>query len=124
MTPSAGDVYYLEIVTPEVDQVVRLYERVYGWRFQDMGPDMGHSHVAILPNGARCGVRAPMHEEEKTVTRSYVRVTDIEQRVKEAEEMGGFIALDLMEMPGGMGRIAIYFLGGIEHGMWEPPLEG
>ncbi len=37
-----------------------------------------------------------------------------------APELGATIALEPMEIPG-RGQVAIYFLGGIEQGLWQVP---
>ena len=85
-----------------------------------MGPEWGNSFVATLPGGSLCGIRGPMHDQEKPVVRTYVRVLDVDAAVQEAAQLGAKIALEPMEIPG-QGRIAIYLHGGIEQGVWETP---
>jgi predicted enzyme related to lactoylglutathione lyase len=112
-------IYYFEIVTPDVEAAAcRLYGEAYGWRFQAMGPELGNSFVAELPGGSRCGIRAPMHEQEKPTLRTYLRVTDIEKAAEQAAQLGGKIALEPTEIPG-HGKIAIYLHAGIEQGLWQ-----
>jgi predicted enzyme related to lactoylglutathione lyase len=111
-------VHYLEIVTSDVDAACRLYGTAYGWNFRATGPELGGSFLATLHGGSLCGIRAPLHELEKPIVRSYIRVTDIESAVREAERLGAQIALERMELPG-YGTIAIYLHGGIEQGLWQ-----
>ena len=113
-------VYYLEIVTPDVEAACHLYGEAYSWRFQAMGPELGNSFVATLPGGVLCGIRAPMHDQEKPIVRTYLRVADIETAVQEAAQLGAKIALEPVEIPG-QGKIAIYLYGGIEQGLWQVP---
>jgi predicted enzyme related to lactoylglutathione lyase len=113
-------IYYLEIVTPEVEAACRLYATAYGWRFQAMGPELGNAFVAELPGGSRCGIRAPMHDQERPIVRTYLRVTDIEKAVETAAQLGGNVALEPVEIPG-HGTIAICLYGGIEQGLWQVP---
>lgn len=113
-------IHYLEIVTPDVEATCRLYGTAYGWSFQAMGAELGNAFVAELEGGSLCGIRAPMHDQEKPIVRTYLRVNDIEMAVKEAEQLGAFIALDSMEIHG-HGKIAIYMHGGIEQGIWQVP---
>ena len=113
-------IYYLEIVTPDVEAACHLYGKAYGWRFEAKGPEWGNSFVATLPNGSLCGIRAPLHDQEKPIVRTYLRVTDIETAVREAGQLGAEIALEPMEIPG-QGKIAIYLHGGIEQGLWQVP---
>ena len=111
-------VHYLEIVTPDVAAAADLYAKAYGWRFEAEAPELGNARTARLPNGTLCGIRAPMHETEQPVVRTYLRVADLDAAVKRAAELGATVALDRMEIPG-RGTIAIYFLGGIQQGLWQ-----
>jgi predicted enzyme related to lactoylglutathione lyase len=113
-------VHYLEIVTTDVRAACDLYAKAHGWSFEATGPELGNSFVASLPDGSLCGVRAPMHDQEKPIVRTYVRVTDIDSAVKRAAQLGAKIALEPLEIPG-HGKIAIYLYGGIEQGLWQVP---
>lgn len=117
MTIPEHAVYYLEIVTAEVQTVAVFYAGAFGWRFEPAA-ELGNAMVAGLPDGSMCGIRAPMHEQEKPIVRTNLRVTDIEAAVKRAAELGATIALEPMEIPG-RGTVAIYFIGGIEQGLWQ-----
>ena len=118
MTVTKHAVHYLEIVTPDVEAACHLYGEAYGWRFQNMGAELGNSFVATLPDGSLCGIRAPMHDQERPVVRTYLRVTDIDKAVEEAAGLGAEIALEPVDIPG-HGKIAIYLFGGIEQGLWQ-----
>lgn len=120
MPVSEHDIYYLEIVTPDVQSVSEFYTSAYGWRFEPEAPELGNAMVAILPDGSMCGIRAPMHEQEEPIVRTYLRVENIDAAVKRAAELGATIALEPMEIPG-RGKVAIYFLGGIQQGLWQVP---
>lgn len=120
MTVPENTIHYFEIVTPDVEAACRHYGAAYGWSFEATGPEMGNSFIASMPNGSICGIRAPMHEEEKPIVRTYLRVENLEKAVEEAAELGAEIALERMEIPG-HGTIAIYFYGGIQQGLWQVP---
>lgn len=111
-------VHYLEIVTPEVDATCRVLETMHGVRFSEPVAALGNARTILLPDGRRIGVRAPMHGGEKPVVRPYLLVKDIHAAVEAARAAGAEIAHPPLEIPG-MGSFAIYFLGGIEHGLWE-----
>ena len=113
-------VYYLEIVTPDVTSTCDLYTKSYGWRFHPMDPALGNAFVAKLPGGSLCGIRAPMHIDEKPIVRTYLRVNDIETAVRGAAHWGAKILLERMEIPG-HGIIAIFEHGGIQQGLWQIP---
>lgn len=119
MTVAEHSIHYLEIVTPDVEAARDLYATAYGWRFEAARrQELGNAFVATLPDGSRCGIRAPLHEQEKPIVRSYLRVRNIDRAVAEAGELGAMIALEPTAIAG-HGRIAIYRYGGIEQGLWQ-----
>jgi predicted enzyme related to lactoylglutathione lyase len=111
--------HYLEIVTPDVDGTCRYYEQTFGFSFE-ADDQLGGARVAVLPNEARVGVRAPMRDDEGPLWRVYMLVADLRESTDAARKAGAAVALDSMEL-GGHGRISIVLVGGIEHGLWELP---
>ena len=110
--------YYLEIVTREVDAVCAAYEASNGVRFGTPDVRLGNARTAALAGGGLVGVRAPLRETEAPVVRPYWLVDDIGVAVAAAAEAGGEIAHPPMEIPG-HGTFAIYLQGGIDHGFWQ-----
>lgn len=115
---AAMRVQYLEIVTPDVEATCDSLEEMHGVTFGEPDPGLGHARTAALEGGGRIGVRAPLREDEEPVVRPYVLVNDIETAVKAAEAAGGQVAVPPTEIPG-HGTFAIYFQGGIQHGLWQ-----
>ena len=111
-------VRFLEIVTPEMDLTCETLAAAHGVKFSDPVPEFGNSRTAELKDGGILSVRAPMHEAENTTVRPYILTDDIHAAVKAAEDNGATIAHPPLEIPG-RGTFAIYFLGGIEHGLWQ-----
>ena len=120
MTVPEHDIHYLEIVTPKAEAARDFYSHAYGWRFRDVAPELGNAFVASLPGGSLCGIREPMHAQEKPTVRTYFRVTDINSSIQKVAELGATVALEPTEIPG-QGTIAIYLFGGIEQGLWQVP---
>lgn len=112
------EVHYLEIVTPNAESVRNHYSEAYGWQFREMAPELGNAYVATLPNGSLCAIRAPLHAQELAVTRTYLRVPDVEKSLNRAVELGGVLMLGATELPG-RGIIGIYNYEGIEQGVWQ-----
>lgn len=111
-------VHYLEIVTNEVDTACEIYSEIHSVAFGDADPSLGGARTAKMKNGGILGVRAPMHDGEKSVTRAYMLVEDIDAAVAAAKKSGAEIAVPPMEIPG-HGKCAIYFQDGIEAGLWQ-----
>ncbi|MBC8423880.1 hydroxylase, partial [bacterium] len=108
-------IYYLEIVTPDVDAVCAAYAAANGAQFGKPDAGLGNARTATLPGGGLVGVRAPMHETEEPVVRPYWLVDDIEAAVAAAVEAGGETAHPPLEIPG-HGSVALYLHGGVPPG--------
>jgi len=112
-------VYYLEVVTNDVDAVCRAYVATWGLQFGEPDTLLGNARTAALHGGGLVGVRGPLREDEEPVVRPYWLVDDIKVAVAAVEKAGGEMALPPPEIPG-RGTIAIYFLGNNQHGLWQP----
>ena len=110
-------VYYLEIVTKDVDRVCATYAEQHGVTFSQPVPELGNARTATLAEGGLVGVRAPMREDEAPVVRPYMLVSDLASAVDAAKKAGAEIAIESMEIPG-RGTIALYQQGGVQHGLW------
>jgi predicted enzyme related to lactoylglutathione lyase len=111
-------IYYLEIVTSEVDAVCAAYEAANGVQFGTPDPGLGNARTAGVPGGTLVGVRGPLRETEAPVVRPYWLVDSIEAAVAAVVRAGGEIAVPPMEIPG-HGTFAIYLQGGTDHGLWQ-----
>jgi len=111
-------VYYLELVTNDVEAVCSTYAKACGVQFSEPDTLLGNARTAALHGGGLIGVRAPLREDEEPVVRPYWLVDDIEAAVVAVERAGGKIAVPPLEIPG-RGTFAIYFLGNNQHGLWQ-----
>lgn len=107
-------VYYLEIVTKDVDQVCAGY----GVKFGKPEAGLGGARTAPMPGGGMVGVRAPLRDTEAPIVRPYWLVKDIKASLAAAAKAGGQVAMEPTEIPG-QGKFAIYVQGGVDHGLWE-----
>lgn len=111
-------VHYLEIVTPEVDDVCAGYEASLKVKFGEPDPFLGGARTCIREDGSMVGVRAPMRADEAPVARPYWLVDDINIALEQVVQQGAVVAMPRMEIPG-KGFFAIYILGGTDQGFWE-----
>lgn len=111
-------IYYLEIVTREVDAVCASYEAVNGVQFGTPDPGLGNARTAVTSGGGLVGVRRPLRDTEAPVVRPYWLVNDIHAALAAAVKAGGKMALPPMDLPG-HGTCAIYIQGGTDHGLWQ-----
>lgn len=111
-------VYYLEIVTKDVDPVCAAYSAAGGVKFGKPDAGLGGARTAPMPGGGMVGVRAPLRDTEAPVVRPYWLVNDIKAAVAAARKAGGQVAMEPTEIPG-HGTFAIYVQGGVDHGLWQ-----
>jgi len=111
-------IYYLEIVTLNVEEACRLHSIMYGVSFSDPDPNFGDARTANLDGGGMLGIRAPLREDEAPVVRPYMLVDDINAAISSASKGGADIAMMPTEIPG-YGQFAILIHGGIQSGLWE-----
>lgn len=114
----AMQVYYLEIVTKDVDAVCAAYAAANGAEFGKPVAGLGNARTAKMPGGGWVGVRAPMRDTEEPIVRPYWLVDDIKSAIAAAEKAGGQVAVPPMEIPD-YGTFAIYLQGGVNHGLWQ-----
>lgn len=111
-------IQYLEIVTPNVNEVCETYSLLLDVKFGESDLSLGGARVAKLTNGGKVGIRPPLRETEKPIVRHYILVNDIQATVDAAAKAGAEIAVPPMELPG-HGQCAIIIHNGIESGFWQ-----
>ena len=109
---------FLEIVTPDVEGTIAMFAASHEAVFSNPIPAFGNGRVAKMPDGGQISVRAPMHESEEPVTRSYYLTNDIEGATQRAIASGATLAHPVMDIPG-EGKFSIVFHGENQFGFWQ-----
>ena len=109
---------YLEIVTPDVEGTLSVLENSSGVTFSNPVAELGNARVADIPGGGQISVRAPMHDAETPVTRTYFLTDDIEAATEAAVAAGAELAHPPLEIPG-RGTFSIFFRGENQFGYWQ-----
>lgn len=117
--PSVTRVHYVEIVCTDVDQQCAVLERGHGLSFGQPVADLGGARVAEASDGSRIAVRGPLADHDLPIVRTYLAVDDITKAVRDAEAAGAVIAYPPTKQ-GDTGTWAIYILGGVQLGLWQP----
>jgi predicted enzyme related to lactoylglutathione lyase len=110
--------HYTEIVSPDADALVTLYQRIHALSFSAPDPDLGGARVATQSDGSLLGIRKPLADHEQPIIRTYRAVDNIELAAKTAEQSGATIAYPPTRQ-GSRGTFAIVILGGVELGLWQ-----
>ncbi len=111
-------VYYLEIVTDDLDTTCAIYQNIYGVTFSEPDPMLGNARTAAMKHGGLIGIRLPLSDTEQPVVRPYYLVEDIEQAYQVALDSGAKEAHPPLEIPG-IGTFAIYEVGGNQLSLWQ-----
>ncbi|GEA12936.1 hydroxylase [Alteromonas sp. KUL49] len=111
-------IHYLEIVTPEAEQVCASYSDALMCEFSAPEPALGNARIAKLNSGGMLGIRLPMHDAEDPVSRPYYLVEDIEKAVTVASQSGAEVIVPPMDIPG-FGKCSIVTYGNIQSGFWQ-----
>ncbi len=111
-------VRFLEIVTPDVDGTISIFERSSPVKFSDPVAEFGNARIAEMPDGGQVSIRAPMHDAEAPVTRTYFLTDDIETATEKAVAAGAELAHPVLEIPG-RGKFSIFFHGENQFGYWQ-----
>jgi len=109
---------YLEIVTPDVEGTIAIFEASSGVTFSDPIAELGNARLADVPGGSQISVRAPMHDAEAPATRTYFLTDDIEAATEAAVAAGAELAHQPLEIPG-RGTFSIFFHGENQFGYWQ-----
>jgi len=109
---------YLEIVTQDVEGTIAIFEASNGVTFSGPIAELGNARLADVPGGSQMSVRAPMHDAEAPVTRTYFLTDDIEAATEAAIAAGAELAHPPMEIPG-RGKFSIFFHGENQFGYWQ-----
>ena len=87
---------YIEFGATDIARTRRFYERVFGWRFEDYGPDYTSFQDGRLSGGFTRD--APVRPANPLVVIYATRLEDVETKIR-AE--GGQIVRPTYEFPGG-----------------------
>jgi uncharacterized protein len=91
----AGAFSHVELISKDIAKSVKFYEKVFGWRFEDMGQGYMFVTPPSLPTGA---LREPQKGEQPG-SLSYIQVKDVAKTLKEAESAGAAVIVPRTEIP-------------------------
>lgn len=115
---SKSHIRYLEIVTPDVEGTIAVFETSGTFKFSDSIAELGNARLADMPGGGQMGVRAPMHDMEAPVTRTYFSTDDIKAATDAAIAAGAELAHPPLDISG-HGTFYIFFKGENQFGYWQ-----
>lgn len=95
MARTTGEPTWLDLSSIDLDRSKTFYEQLFGWEFEDAGPQMNHYHM-VRQNGALVGgamdvegMTCPDGDPLPSCWTVYLAVDDIDARAQKATENGG-----------------------------------
>jgi predicted enzyme related to lactoylglutathione lyase len=115
-----GTPTWVDLATTDPDGAKAFYGGMFGWEFNDMGPDAGGYNMCTLGGKDVAGIGPIMGEGQPTAWSTYVGVDDADTAAKAVESAGGTALMppfDVMEA----GRMAVFAdPTGAVFSVWQP----
>ena len=104
-----GAFSWSELITSDPAAASDFYAKLFGWKIQEMGPEMGGYRVANIGEAGIGGLMATPPEAKGMPPRwgVYVTVTDLDKTLADAKAMGATTCMEPMDVPG-VGRMAAF----------------
>ncbi|MFC0249484.1 VOC family protein [Citricoccus parietis] len=118
---TAGSPVWVDLGVPDLDAVQGFYQSLFGWEFEDMGPDFANYHM-ITRHGASVGGAMSQMEsdaDQPAAWTVYLKSDDIEKSLTDTAAAGGSVIVPAMPMPG-LGSMGVVITpGGEGMGIWQ-----
>jgi len=109
-----GQIDYVEIPVAELEKTREFLTGLFGWTFQEWGPDYHSFNDGRLDGGLR-------RSDEPAPATGVLLVfysADLERDVGRVKELGATISQEIFDFPGGQ-RFHFVDPAGIEYAMWS-----
>ncbi|MFJ5535041.1 VOC family protein [Streptomyces sp. NPDC093261] len=111
---------WLDVGTPDIDGAVSFYGGLFGWQFESAGPEAGEYGFFQLSGRTAAGGMEITEEQGPPSWTIYFQSSDAEATVKAAEQAGGSVRVQPMDVMG-EGHMAILAdPAGVPFGIWQP----
>jgi predicted enzyme related to lactoylglutathione lyase len=110
----------MELSTGDVSGARKFYKKVFDWKLNDLGPEMGN--YTLINTGSKTvggGLTAKMMPEQPTAWLVYAEVPSVRKTIAKAEKAGAKTVVAFQEI-GEMGAIGVFIdPTGAAFGVWE-----
>ncbi|MFP3962012.1 VOC family protein [Actinomadura fulvescens] len=115
-----GTPNWLDLGIPDMARAKEFYGTVFGWEFQDYGPEAGHYHAVMLQGKPVAGMmKNPDDAPSEYWWQTYFATEDCDGTVKRASDAGATVLMapdDIMDQ----GRMAVLSdPTGAQFGLWQ-----
>ncbi|HZQ27024.1 MAG TPA: VOC family protein [Acidimicrobiales bacterium] len=111
---------WVDLSSPDIAASAAFYGGLFGWQFQDAGPDAGGYGMFLLRGKMVAGLGPLQDPNQPPAWSTYVNVDDADTTVKTAREEGATVFVEPMDVMDA-GRMAIFAdPTGAVAGIWQP----
>ena len=111
---------HMELSTDDVGAAKKFYKKVFDWKLNDLGPEMGnYTLIDVGKKSSGGGMAKKMMPGQPTAWLSYVQVASVKKTMAKAEKAGAKVMVAYQEI-GEMGAIGVFVdPQGAALGVWE-----
>ncbi len=116
-----GEPCWADATTPDLDAAQRFYAAVFGWEFQNSGPEFGNYSMCLRDGKPVAGLTPPPPGPETAppMWSVYLASSDVDETARRIGRAGGKIMMAPMDVPGS-GRMTYAFdPEGAAFGVWQ-----
>ena len=111
---------HMELSTGDVAAAKKFYKKVFDWKLNTLGAEMGH--YTLVDTGSKTvggGIAAKMMPEQPTAWLPYAEVDSVKKTIAKAQKAGARVVLPFQEI-GAMGAIGVFVdPTGASFGVWQ-----
>lgn len=116
----AGTPSWVDLSATDIKGACDFYGSLFGWTFEDQGPDFGHYTIASVNGKSVAGISPARESTPNAVWATFITVDDTETAIKAVENAGGQQLGEIMEIAPA-GRMAVFSdVNGAEFCTWQP----
>jgi uncharacterized protein len=108
-----GRIDYVEIPVTDLDKAREFFISLFGWTFQEWGPD----YYSFNDGRLECGMRRAEEPAPASGVLLVFYSEDLERDVRRVKELGAAISQEIFSFPGGQ-RFHFVDPAGNEYAMW------
>jgi uncharacterized protein len=111
---------HMELSTDDLGAAKKFYKKVFDWKLNQLGPEMGN--YTVIDTGSKTtggGMAKKMMPGQPTAWLVYAEVDSVKKTIAKAEKAGAKVVMPFQEI-GEMGAIGIFVdPTGASFGVWE-----
>lgn len=113
---------YLELAACDLAATRAFFETVFGWQFQDYGPDYQAFSDGVMEGGFYRAPQGQCSRSEQGAALPVFYSDDLQATLDAVQRAGGYIAKAIDDFPGGR-RFHFLEPSGNEFAVWSLPLK-